>query len=97
MLKAALALLDCAVFAVVIVVKRIQFFFFPEHKEEVMQQQSDLIMTDERAKFFRLGQASSGPVHVHLEAASGHVKIVSSNLISLIVTRTGSLTFISQV
>ena len=52
MLKAALALLDCAVFAVVIVVKRIQFFFFPEHKEEVMQQQSDLIMSDERAKFF---------------------------------------------
>ena len=32
-------------------------------------------------KVFRLGQASSGPVHVHLEITSGHVKIVSCDLI----------------
>ena len=52
MLKAARWLLNCAVVAVFIVVKRIQFFLFPRLKEETMQQESDRIMTDERANFF---------------------------------------------
>ena len=52
MLKAAQWLLNCAVVAVFIVVKRIQFFLFPRLKEETMQPESDRIMTDERANFF---------------------------------------------